>query len=323
MHLEAGTSTGAGSPASFFDAHNHIHMSMPGGVPRFDAKLLDKTQKGAPEVNQSIVQHAGAVADFFPPGACVNGMALMSTQPRDFVAVEAVCSEFDRRHDGAPFRSVRCYGVHPWFIHEAEADGSAFDVSGSTFWWEQYLRQSLIDDKSACVGEIGLDSIHFDPQTGKPHTNMERQVEAFELQLRIATELNRPVSIHAVQAWGPMMDTLNKKFGKKKGDKPPRMYFHAFGGKPAVVNQIDAACRGTGEVIYGFAPCVNFRSHKTAEVIRKIGIDRLVLESDRENFRFVTVDLVENVKYIAEALNIDEAEVIKKTTENAMRFYDL
>mmetsp|Transcript_12411 Transcript_12411/g.36566 ORF Transcript_12411/g.36566 Transcript_12411/m.36566 type:complete len:100 (-) Transcript_12411:125-424(-) len=75
--------------------------------------------------------------------------------------------------------------------------------------------------------------------------------------------------------------------------------------------------------LLGFAPIINFRSPKTADVIRKVGIDRLVLESDRENYIPVKNDLAENAKYIAEALEMDPAEVIEKTSENALRFYGI
>lgn len=122
---------------------------------------------------------------------------------------------------------------------------------------------------------------------------------------------------------GPLLDTLNKKFGKKKGDKPPRIYFHAFGGKAAQINQINAACRGTDEVFYGFAPCVNFRSPKTADVIRAIGIDSLVLESDRENYTAVREDLEANAQFIADALDMQKDDVVQKTAANARRFYGL
>eukprot|EP00566_Odontella_aurita_P014919 CAMPEP_0113570970 /NCGR_PEP_ID=MMETSP0015_2-20120614/25290_1 /TAXON_ID=2838 /ORGANISM="Odontella" /LENGTH=341 /DNA_ID=CAMNT_0000473861 /DNA_START=271 /DNA_END=1297 /DNA_ORIENTATION=- /assembly_acc=CAM_ASM_000160 len=330
----------AGSSPPVFDAHNHIHMSMPGRVPPFDARLLHnwEAENSAPALNESISKHARNVASFFSPTAesssgaaefdsnIVKGMALMSTQPRDFVAVDTVCNEFEHRRNGllcGSIRGVRCYGVHPWFLHEAEADGAACVRNSDTnsFWWEQYLRQSLMNCPSACVGEIGLDSARYDPKTQKPHTPIERQIEAFELQMWIATELQRPVSIHAVQAWGPLLDTLNKKFGKKKGDKPSRLYFHAFGGEPAVVDQIDAAA-GKRMKLLGFAPIINFRSPKTADVIRKVGIDRLVLESDRENYILVKNDLAANANYIAEALEMDPSK-IEKTSENAFRFYGI
>ena len=37
---------------------------------------------------------------------------------------------------------------------------------------------------------------------------LEQQQEVFVWQLRLAAEQNLPVSIHCLQAWGPLLDTL-------------------------------------------------------------------------------------------------------------------
>jgi len=267
----------------------------------------------------------------------ICGMSLMSTQPRDFIPVVIMCNELEKKLSMNAGNCVPSIGVHPWFLHLAEQDAESYmydstgtasstdckGLSSSRFWWRDYMRLSLLDNPGAAVGEIGLDGARYDPTTRDLCTPIDRQVEAFELQLRLAVELDRPVTIHAVKTWGPLLDTLNKKFGKKKGDKPPRMYFHAFGGKSAVVNQINAACRGAQEVFYGFAPCVNFRSSKTADVMRTIGIDSLVLETDRENYKQVKGDLNTNAEFIAEALDITKNEVIEKTAANARRLYGI
>ena len=104
---------------------------------------------------------------------------------------------------------------------------------------------------------------------------------------------------------------------------PPRIYFHAFGGKTAVVDQLDAICRGVSSTYYGFAPVINFRSPKTKEIVKKIGIDRLVLETDLEDPTCVMSDMCENIDFVSEALNVDRKVVVEKTYANAMRFYGL
>mmetsp|Transcript_12411 Transcript_12411/g.36567 ORF Transcript_12411/g.36567 Transcript_12411/m.36567 type:complete len:88 (-) Transcript_12411:812-1075(-) len=87
---------------------------MPGRVPPFDARLFHnrEAENSAPALNESISKHARNVVSFFSPtiefssGAAecdnniVKGMALMSTQPRDFVAVDTVCNEFEHRPNG-------------------------------------------------------------------------------------------------------------------------------------------------------------------------------------------------------------------------------
>jgi len=61
-----------------------------------------------------------------------------------------------------------------------------------------------------------------------------------------------------------------------------------------LINQLNAA-HCPAKVYYGFAPFANFRSPKTADVARKIGIDRLVLETDYENYLDVRQQLKLNV----------------------------
>ena len=306
---------------AYFDAHNHIHLSMPGRIILPDASSPPSESGDL----QTVRRHAKMIADCTAPSMC--GCSVMSTQPRDFLPVRVLCRELEELSGGEGGHAfVPSFGVHPWFLHLANDDAEAYacvrsTVGGGKFWWEGFMREFLVDNPSAAVGEIGLDGARYDPVTRALVTPMEKQVEAFELQLRMAVELERPVSIHAVRAWKPLLDTLRLKFGTKEGDKPPRMYFHAFGGKPAVVDQLNAACRGTSSVIYGFAPCVNFRSPKTAEVVRKIGIDSLVLESDRESYREVSGDLKANAEFIANVLDLSIEEVINKTTSNALKFY--
>ena len=112
---------------------------------------------------------------------------------------------------------------------------------------------------------------------------MNLQRRAFEQQLLLAAELQRPVSIHVVKAWGDLLDSfdtvrelmkqkymLEEKEGatdtslskRRKKPKqlllPPKIYFHAFSGKAGVIPSLLAACdKGNvprEDVFFGFAP---------------------------------------------------------------------
>ena len=196
---------------------------------------------------------------------------------------------------------------------------------------------------------------------------MDLQIEAFEAQMHIAADLKRSVSIHTVHCWGVLMDSLNRikaertKLRKEQrqlrktlkrqlgfetnkdelrnieiqleelGDDtlvfPPCMYFHAFGGKSALVDQLDAITRdkaspqASPDVYFGFAPVINFTAPKTMSVMKKIGLKRLVIESDLENYKRVSDDLRENVKFIANCFDVSEDEVIEQTMMNAENIY--
>jgi len=115
---------------------------------------------------------------------------------------------------------------------------------------------------------------------------------------------------------------------------PRNIYFHSFGGKPAVIDQLDAmlgrsvnADHGVSipgcQLYFGFAPVINFRSPKTSEVIKKVGLHRLVLETDLEEYSDMVDDLHRGVGYIAEALHVDHDSVVKQTLANAKQLYNI
>ena len=299
-----------------FDAHNHVHM-------------------GPTNPLQALVGNTDAV----PPSgskneANVSGMAIMSTHPRDFERVLSLSKTLPLEVEGH-VQVVPCFGIHPWFLHEVsdeDWEGSADpqdSTTGGTPKWKREMEDHLTANPKAIVGEIGLDGFHFDPDTEKLVSPMEKQVQAFRTQMELAARLNRPVSIHTVQCFGPLFDTITqiKKDAKKNNLSPalpPKIYFHAFGGKIGTIDQLLAMCgRKPGQVYFGFAPIINMRSPKTADVIRKVGIERLVLESDHEDASLVPGSIETCIKFLASTLDMEEREVIERTTANAFDLYGL
>jgi len=252
----------------------------------------------------------------------LSGMAIMSTHPKDFGCVYRLSKSLPSLKPGV--RIVPCYGVHPWFLHELDDHHWALDNDHIPTWLAE-IETLVKGNPEAILGEIGLDGFHFQPDTGDLTSSMEKQIEAFELQMALAARLHRPVSVHTVQCFGQLMESLSK-LKKSKSGLPPTIYFHAFGGKLGTVDQLVALC-GKGKrksiLYFGFAPLCNFRSPKTAEVIRKVGIARLVLETDHEDAALVPESIQVGVALIADALCVTEEEVIERTTENAYNLYGL
>ena len=395
------------TPAAFFDAHNHIHLSKLGGIPPLTQEEIHlhvknqhmKHQKSMEtynfddgEMRTSISSHAESILNAFSsdgnlvarePYVHIGGIAIMSTQPRDFPVVKQLAKELHIKRLGMDLQDdtgmniVRCYGVHPWFLKQANADFAAVanekcsDPSQNAPAWLSYLKYNLEADPSSHVGEIGLDGARYDidPLTNEKvlAATIESQIEAFESQMHLAADLKRSVSVHAVHCWGQFMNSMkNIKMTRMKMRKdkislrkrleremylsenedernliaerlkdveddflvlPPKIYFHAFGGPKAVVDQLDAICREKSmpsyvtETFYGFAPVVNFRAPKTENVMHKVGIGRLVLESDLEDFNEVRSDLKTGVEFIARVFEIEEDEVLRQTNANARYFY--
>ena len=107
---------------------------------------------------------------------------------------------------------------------------------------------------------------------------------------------------------------------------PPKLYFHAFGGKAGTATQLIKTFErknATTRVYFGFAPVINFESPKTLQVIREVGLDRLVLETDHEDAGLVASDMKLGVKVISKAFEISEHELIQITNQNACDLYGL
>lgn len=253
-----------------------------------------------------------------PHDVALAGMALMSTHPRDYGAVLNLSQELPKVIPGV--QVVPCFGVHPWFLHELEDGDYEIQPLDGLPRWVKHLEVLLEAQPHAIVGEIGLDGFHFDPVTKDLVSPIDKQVEAFHLQMELAYRLQRPVSIHGVRCFGQLMDALTKL----KSRLPPKLYFHAFGGKIGTVDQLMALCgRDHGRVYFGFAPVINFRSPKTADLVRHIGLNRLLLETDHEDSALVPENIVGCVAFLADTLGVDKEVVIQVTTKNAFDFYNL
>eukprot|EP00977_Amphora_coffeiformis_P019534 scaffold7349_cov173-Amphora_coffeaeformis.AAC.15 len=295
----------------------------------------------------------------------LGGCAIMSTHPRDFARIlhlsETLPLQAEQNEREESLRVVPCFGIHPWWLAEltdkdwAPSNTHSDDDADPSPEWLQQMETMLTENPNSIVGEIGLDGFHFDPDTHELACPMETQVNAFELQMQLAARLQRPVSIHTVQCFGPLMNALSRL--KKQGQLPPRMYFHAFGGKVGTVDQVLALCgRKRGQVYFGFAPVVSecivalsvidfvsrygkrcltkyspliwysgtdFRAPKTAQVMLKVGLERLVLETDHEDSAFVQESIQQCISFIAETFGVDEKTVIETTTGNANALYGL
>jgi Tat protein secretion system quality control protein TatD with DNase activity len=188
----------------------------------------------------------------------LGGVALMSTRHEDWDQV----IKFTRNTSQA-----RCLlGIHPWFAHH---------YIGRLDWLNS-LREKLQSTPYSALGEIGLDRKWRTPETGR--VEYEAQLMLFHAQLKLAAELALPVSIHCVHSQGDLYDILNKA-----DHLPPTIYLHAFGGAPGTAEQLIRSKRFGDRLYFGFAACINLRSHKTKAVIKVVPDDRLVIESDRSS----------------------------------------
>ncbi len=102
------------------------------------------------------------------------------------------------------------FGYHPWYVKERSAH------------WKESLI-GYLNQVPAAIGEIGLDR-------WIKNYDIAQQEEVFIWQLRLAAERNVPVSIHCLQAWGPLLQILEHEPRPACG-----FLLHSFGGSKEVI----------------------------------------------------------------------------------------
>ena len=143
------------------------------------------------------------------------------------------------------------FGYHPWYLAERTPD------------WRKNLEQFL-DAVPSAVGEIGLDR-------WKPGLIYDGQEEIFLAQLHLAAERNLPVSIHCLQAWGRLLELLQKNPRPQRG-----FVLHSFGGPAEMISAL--AKLGAYFSFLGYF--LNERKQRRREAFRQVPAERLLIETD-------------------------------------------
>lgn len=160
---------------------------------------------------------------------------------------------------------VAFYGHHPWaFLGDAAKLREG---------WLEDLRQRLVGDPSAGVGEIGLDRL-------KERVVSDAMREAFDVQLKLALELGRPVVLHGAKCWGQVVAAVRKgveAFGAGNPDSSvPGFLFHGFSRSGGLIPEIAAL---NGYISIGPA-VLNDHAVNYRRLVAEIPADILLLETD-------------------------------------------
>ncbi len=163
------------------------------------------------------------------------------------------------------------------------------------------------------IGEIGLDYYWR-------KDNKEKQRDLFQKQLDLAVKHQMPVVIHCRDAIQELYDILSQYKGKVKG------VIHCFSGS----YEMARAFIELGFVL-GIGGVLTFKNSKLYQVVEKIPLSSIVLETDSpyltpephrgEMNESKYIPLI--AKKIAQIKGISLSEVEKITTDNAKRVFDL
>lgn len=172
----------------------------------------------------------------------------------------------------------------------------------------------LLDGGSYCaVGEIGLD-FYWDK------TWAAEQIDAVKRQMTWASERNLPVIIHCREAMPEMLQVLDAL-----KPLPLRGVFHSFAGTVEDIQVIAEA----GDFYFGINGVATFKNVHIDDVVRAIGLHRLLLETDapylapvpfrgkRNEPAYVTA----TARYLADVLSVSLPELDEQTSRNAARLF--
>jgi TatD DNase family protein len=198
-----------------------------------------------------------------------------------------------------------CYplmGLHPTSVQENYPD----EINRVT--------QELDQGSYIGIGEIGID-LYWDK------SRFREQCMAFTAQLDLSLTHHLPVVIHARESFNEILEIL-----EDYRNKGLMGIFHAFTGTPNIAEKVVAL-----GFKLGIGGIVTYKKSTLPEVIREIGLEHLVLETDSPYLTPVPYRGKRNessyIPLIADAVkqikNITLEEVARVTTNNVLSLFKL
>ena len=166
------------------------------------------------------------------------------------------------------------------------------------------------------IGETGLD-YHY------AFSSRKEQIEAFERHLALAETEKLPVVIHTREAYDDTLAVLDQF-----RDRLNRVVLHCFSGNAEEAGK--ALDRG---FTLSFTGVVTFKNaHEIRAAARIVPLEHLMVETDCPYMSPVPMRkqrvnepalLIHTARFLAELREMDLAEFVQRTTENARRFFAL
>lgn len=170
------------------------------------------------------------------------------------------------------------------------------------------------ENEYIAVGEIGID-LYWDT------TFFKEQVQAFRQQVDLAISARLPVVIHSRNSIGEVFSVLDEFSGETLTG-----VFHAFSGN--INDAIKAVSYGFK---LGIGGPVTFKNSTLPDIVREIGLQNIVLETDSPYLAPVPFRGKRNESYylciinrkLAEIFGTGEEEVARITFENSCRLFNI
>lgn len=183
-------------------------------------------------------------------------------------------------------------------------------------WMDEIEKMLPYKDRGiVAVGEIGLD-YHYSPDTAP------LQKEALRYQFELAARWDLPVNIHLRDATADFISVLSEC-----AHLGLRGNLHAFSGSYETFREVQKY----GDWFVGIGGVLTFKKSRLPEVVQRIPLDKILLETDSPYLTPVPYRGKRNessyipiiAKAVAEIKGVDIEEVARITTENAEELFGI
>jgi len=176
------------------------------------------------------------------------------------------------------------------------------------------IKDLAADENVVAIGEIGLDYYHMRAPRDKQHQVCAKQIE-------LAQELSLPVIIHNRDSHEDMYNLLAELDAGRSGG-----VMHSFSGDLDFLHKILEL-----DLHVSFTGNITFKKNMSAEVVRGVPVERLLLETDNpfltpaplRGKRNEPAFVVHTTQKIADIKELPLTEIEGITSENAVSLFKL
>lgn len=158
-------------------------------------------------------------------------------------------------------------GFHPWYINQ-------YNVNAY-----HQLQIKAQDSNIIAIGECGLDKLCAIP--------FEHQLQAFDWQIQLANQIQKPLIIHCVKAYTEVMERM-----KYLNNKVP-VIFHGYNKSIALAQQLQTAG-------YYISLGAYWMNASKIQKLKQLDLNRILLETDQS-----TISIQHIYQNIAQAFDIE------------------
>ena len=206
--------------------------------------------------------------------------------------------------DKFPGNCFPMIGLHPTSVNASNAES---EINKVKHWLEKR--------KFFAIGEVGID-LYWDK------TFLQQQKTVFEMQVELSLVHNLPLVIHSRNSLDMIIQILKTDFA----NKPLRAVFHCYPG-----NLIQAKTLIDMGFMLGIGGVVTYKNAGLAEVVKHIGTENILLETDapyltpvpHRGKRNKSLYIIDIAIKLAEITNKSLETVAETTTNNAFCFFGL